>query len=136
LHIIEDLTCKVDLELPGDSPNQPFTRHQFIWRNRQQKRRHELIPYNDCFYRHSANHHFVLIIDTDEVVVPLRKNRNWQSVLAESLKGQWRAEPSSLSIRNVFKFWKRQNEIENPFVHRHRSAIVQERDQYGKSFIK
>lgn len=42
---------KVPLTLPGNSPNNPFTRSHFIWRNRQQKRRHELIPYNDCLYR-------------------------------------------------------------------------------------
>ena len=42
----------VPLTLPGNSPNLPPVRSVYIWRNRQQKRRHELIPYNDCLYRY------------------------------------------------------------------------------------
>ncbi|KAK6015069.1 hypothetical protein OSTOST_19514 [Ostertagia ostertagi] len=41
---------QIPLTLPGHSPNLPLVRSQYIARNRQQKRRHELIPYNDCLY--------------------------------------------------------------------------------------
>uniref|UniRef100_A0A183CC12 Glycosyltransferase family 92 protein n=1 Tax=Globodera pallida TaxID=36090 RepID=A0A183CC12_GLOPA len=135
----------VELNLPANSPNQPFIRHQFIQRNRQQKRRHELIPYNDCFNRYSATHHFVLIADIDEVVVPLRHQR-WQQLLHELLaRGKWRAEPSSISVRNVFKFWHNKNSsgqnannnndnIDSLFGLRWRSDTAQESGRYGKSF--
>jgi len=43
----------------------------YIKRNRQQKRRNELLPYNDCLYRHVTSHTFILIVDIDELVVPL-----------------------------------------------------------------
>uniref|UniRef100_A0A914I213 Glycosyltransferase family 92 protein n=1 Tax=Globodera rostochiensis TaxID=31243 RepID=A0A914I213_GLORO len=136
---------KVELNLPANSPNQPFIRHQFIQRNRQQKRRHELIPYNDCFNRYTATHHFVLIADIDEVVVPLRHQR-WQQLLHELLaRGKWRAEPSSISVRNVFKFWHNKNigqnannntdNIDSLFGLRWRSDTAQESGQYGKSFV-
>uniref|UniRef100_A0A914I1C8 Glycosyltransferase family 92 protein n=1 Tax=Globodera rostochiensis TaxID=31243 RepID=A0A914I1C8_GLORO len=135
----------VELNLPANSPNQPFIRHQFIQRNRQQKRRHELIPYNDCFNRYTATHHFVLIADIDEVVVPLRHQR-WQQLLHELLaRGKWRAEPSSISVRNVFKFWHNKNigqnannntdNIDSLFGLRWRSDTAQESGQYGKSFV-
>ncbi|KAL3107576.1 hypothetical protein niasHT_013225 [Heterodera trifolii] len=148
----------VELNLPGNSPNHPFLRHQFIQRNRQQKRRHELIPYNDCFSRYSATHHFVLICDIDEVVVPLR-HHNWQQLLHELVaQGKWRAEPSSISIRNVFKFWRQNttnlnNEQHNAnknnnsnqaedtknedslFSNKWRTEKAQPIGQYGKSFV-
>uniref|UniRef100_A0A914I4P8 Glycosyltransferase family 92 protein n=1 Tax=Globodera rostochiensis TaxID=31243 RepID=A0A914I4P8_GLORO len=136
----------VELNLPANSPNQPFIRHQFIQRNRQQKRRHELIPYNDCFNRYSATHHFVLIADIDEVVVPLRHQR-WQQLLHELLaRGKWRAEPSSISVRNVFKFWHNKNSsgqnannntenIASLFSLCWRSDTAQESGRYGKSFV-
>ncbi|KAL3089135.1 hypothetical protein niasHS_008500 [Heterodera schachtii] len=147
----------VELNLPANSPNHPFLRHQFIQRNRQQKRRHELIPYNDCFNKYSATHHFVLICDIDEVVVPLR-HHNWQHLLHELLaQGKWRAEPSSISIRNVFKFWRQnttnlKNEQHNAnnnnsnqaedtknedslFSNTWRTEKAQPIGQYGKSFV-
>uniref|UniRef100_A0AC34F8B9 Glycosyltransferase family 92 protein n=1 Tax=Panagrolaimus sp. ES5 TaxID=591445 RepID=A0AC34F8B9_9BILA len=71
----------IDLTLPGYSPNTPFIRHNYIARNRQQKRRSELIPYNDCFNRFSQSHDFVLIVDSDEFVVPL-KHENCTKTIA------------------------------------------------------
>ncbi|VDM68872.1 unnamed protein product, partial [Strongylus vulgaris] len=47
---------QIPLTLPGHSPNLPLVRSEYIARNRQQKRRHELIPYNDCLYRWVFRH--------------------------------------------------------------------------------
>nr|CAD2187842.1 unnamed protein product [Meloidogyne enterolobii] len=126
----------INLELPGNSPNQPMSQQNFILRNRQQKRRHELIPLNDCFYRYSSTHHFVLVIDTDEIVVPLL-HKNWQEMLFSILNdGKWNSEPSSISIRNVYVFTQNSTEkVKSVFNKSKRSKIIQERDQYGKSFI-
>ncbi|KAF7637507.1 Glycosyltransferase family 92 protein, partial [Meloidogyne graminicola] len=127
----------VNIELPGNSPNQPMSQQNFILRNRQQKRRNELVPLNDCFYRYSSTHHFVLIIDTDELIIPLL-HKNWQEMLFYILNdGKWKSEPSSISIRNVYIFNQNlnKNEEKSIFNKYKRSKIVQERDQYGKSFI-
>lgn len=72
----------IPLTLPGNMPNIPQYRSSFIQRNRQQKRRNELIPYNDCLYRHLHTHRFVLIVDIDEVVVPMQ-HKNWAEMLKE-----------------------------------------------------
>uniref|UniRef100_A0A1I7Y3E9 Glycosyltransferase family 92 protein n=1 Tax=Steinernema glaseri TaxID=37863 RepID=A0A1I7Y3E9_9BILA len=74
----------IRLTLSGESPNVALTRSSFIWRNRQQKRRHELIPYNDCLYRHINSHEYLLIVDTDEVVIPL-KHASWGQMIASEL---------------------------------------------------
>jgi hypothetical protein len=91
------------------------------------------VPYNDCFYRYSQSHHFILILDVDEAVIPLR-HENWKFMIANVLKGSWRAEPSSISIRNVYKLTNKSEE--SIFENQQRSKIVQEREQYGKSFIR
>lgn len=71
------------LRLPGlDETNAPLRRRNYLANNTWQKRRHELIPYNDCYYRHVPTHHFVLLVDVDEVVVP-RKRSSWIEVLDE-----------------------------------------------------
>uniref|UniRef100_A0A915E7C3 Glycosyltransferase family 92 protein n=1 Tax=Ditylenchus dipsaci TaxID=166011 RepID=A0A915E7C3_9BILA len=121
----------IDIELPGNQPNQNYIRHEYIWRNRQQKRRNELIPYNDCFYRYAvSNFDFVLIIDTDEVVVPLN-HPNWQLML-QSMLPSLRAPPSAISVRNIFKFSSQEESILDIPL---RSATIQDKEQYGKSFI-
>ncbi|KHJ76365.1 hypothetical protein OESDEN_24015 [Oesophagostomum dentatum] len=48
---VKGMDFQIPLTLPGHSPNLPLVRSEYIARNRQQKRRHELIPYNDCLYR-------------------------------------------------------------------------------------
>ncbi|VDN01093.1 unnamed protein product [Thelazia callipaeda] len=136
----------IPISLPGDSPNQVFIRSRFIWRNRQQKRRHELIAYNDCFYRYIDTHKFVLIIDIDEVVIPLKHN-NWTGMLnylTASFKKSTGTidEITSISTRNVFKF---PSNIDLSSTHippylymlrnRRRSETVSKPDEYGKAFI-
>uniref|UniRef100_A0AC35GT56 Glycosyltransferase family 92 protein n=1 Tax=Panagrolaimus sp. PS1159 TaxID=55785 RepID=A0AC35GT56_9BILA len=125
----------VDLTLPGFSPNTPFIRHNFIARNRQQKRRSELIPYNDCFLRFSQSHEYVLIVDSDEFVVPL-KHENWPDML-ESLKNQ-KFHSSSFAIRNVFKLETFDHSSNSPLKmlsNNFRSKIVQDKGISEKSFI-
>ncbi|KHN74016.1 hypothetical protein Tcan_18637 [Toxocara canis] len=128
----------VPLELPGDSPNQNYIRHQFIWRNRQQKRRHELIPYNDCLYRHIDTHEYILIVDTDEVVVPLKRN-TWMEMLHDVIDGSLKHEVTSISILNAFKFpASRLDETVPEYMHmlrnRRRSEEISKAGDYGKSF--
>jgi hypothetical protein len=70
---------------------------------RQQKRRNELMPYNDCVYRHVRTHDWALIVDTDEVVVPLRHD-NWTHMLDDIVGHAHDDTLTSLSIINAFKF--------------------------------
>ncbi|VDO25410.1 unnamed protein product [Brugia timori] len=136
----------IPINLPGESPNQAYIRSHFIWRNRQQKRRHELIPYNDCFYRHINTHKFILILDIDEVVIPLKYD-NWTTMLDHIItafydKNSKRTEITSISIRNVFKFPSNTSWL-NPLIpsymymlrNRRKSEMVNKPGEYGKAFI-
>ncbi|VDK70649.1 unnamed protein product [Litomosoides sigmodontis] len=141
-YIKQGFVTVIPIKLPGKSPNQAYIRSYFIWRNRQQKRRHELIPYNDCLYRHIDTHKFVLMLDIDEIVVPL-ENNSWSAILDNILgRNLEMAETTSISIRNVFKF---PSDIgsSNPVVpsymymlrNRRRSETLSKPGEYGKAFI-
>ncbi|VDM64826.1 unnamed protein product [Angiostrongylus costaricensis] len=127
----------IPLTLPGHSPNLPLVRSRYIARNRQQKRRHELIPYNDCFYRHITTHRYTLILDIDELVVPLEHDT--YSDLLSAIEANTTVDRiSSLSFSNVFKFPAK---TENTSWAKHmymlrnslRSRRTSDRRNYGKS---
>uniref|UniRef100_A0A0R3RVI8 Glycosyltransferase family 92 protein n=1 Tax=Elaeophora elaphi TaxID=1147741 RepID=A0A0R3RVI8_9BILA len=145
-YIKQGSVIAIPINLPGKSPNQAFIRSRFIWRNRQQKRRHELIPYNDCLYRHIDTHKFVLMLDIDEVVVPL-KHDNWDAMLNNITttfyeKNLKTMEVTSISIRNVFKFpssTSKWNSVVPSYMYmlrnRRKSEILSKPGEYGKAFI-
>lgn len=60
------------MTLPAGYPNEPFLRHQFIKTRHTAKIVQELIPYNDCFYRHMHQYDYILLLDIDEVFVPAK----------------------------------------------------------------
>ncbi|GMT18969.1 hypothetical protein PFISCL1PPCAC_10266, partial [Pristionchus fissidentatus] len=126
------------IDLPGeDSPHIPISRSLYMKRNRQQKRRHELIPYNDCLYRHLNSHEFVLIVDIDEIIVPLEHD-NWVDLLNDAESSAKDRVISSISMRNVFKFPRNEtrenSEILPLYSNRIRSEKTSKRGDYGKSF--
>lgn len=96
----------VKLKLPGkDEPNSPVKRRNYLASNHWQKRRHELIPYNDCYYKHISTHNFVLLVDTDEVVVPTRHN-NWGELIGSIVRDRptLLSKYASLAVPNVYFF--------------------------------
>ncbi|PIO74405.1 hypothetical protein TELCIR_03590 [Teladorsagia circumcincta] len=128
---------QVPLTLPGHSPNLPLVRSQYIARNRQQKRRHELIPYNDCLYRHISTHRYILILDIDELIVPMEHN-NYFDLLKTIEQDTPSDRITSLSFPNVFKFPSKlvnQSIPEHLYMLRnsHRSRKTSDRRNYGKS---
>ncbi|CAJ0598043.1 unnamed protein product [Cylicocyclus nassatus] len=130
---------QIPLTLPGHSPNLPVVRSEYIGRNRQQKRRHELIPYNDCLYRHIPTHRYILILDIDEVVVPIKHNT--YAKLIDAIEASTNKEKiSSLSFSNVFKFPAKEEDQdrsrpEHMFMLRNimRTRKTSNRRNYGKS---
>lgn len=94
------------IQLPGlDEPHIPAKRRQYLANNTWQKRRHELVPYNDCYYRHIPTHEFVLLVDIDEVILP-RRHSTWQELLNDivSTKPKMLATYASLAVPNVYFF--------------------------------
>lgn len=84
-------------------------------------------------FSYSHSHDYVLLVDTDEVLVPLRHD-SWQAMIAEFVQG-FRQNATSLSARNVFKF-PAPGDGPGLLGRRNRAEGVQERGISGKSFIR
>ncbi|UMM23065.1 hypothetical protein L5515_003962 [Caenorhabditis briggsae] len=126
----------IPLSLPPGNPNEPLERSAFLKGNRPQKRRHELLPYNDCFYSHIHTHRYVLILDIDEVIVPVEFD-NYGDLLQDFESKTSGFRLSSISTRNVFKFPS--NFTLFPHYHymisnKKRSRKTSLKGEYGKSF--
>ena len=95
----------IPLSLPGKQPNKPKQRSRYLKTKLWQKRRDELVPYNDCYYRNLYSHRFVLPVDVDEVIVPVRTS-TWKAMFQELFAEDPHLldKYSSFSVRNAYFF--------------------------------
>lgn len=67
-----------------------------------QRRKNELISYNDCFYRNIHASSFVLPVDIDEIIVP-KRSRTWRRLIEEVLAGKPEADNyATLAVQNTY----------------------------------
>lgn len=95
-----------NLTLPGRQPNLPASaRSEYLKKNQWQKRRHELVPYNDCFYSYIYSHKLVALVDLDEVIVPV-VYPSWDKLFSVIVKNQGNVleKYASFSVQNVYFF--------------------------------
>ncbi|XP_068084146.1 uncharacterized protein [Anabrus simplex] len=133
----------IPITLPGQQPNEPRFRSRFLKQNLWQKRRNELVPYNDCLYRNIDSYQFVLPLDVDEVIVPV-KNLSWKAMFDELLKEDPEVfeKYSSFSVRNAYFFDSFPTSTEphipeflHTMVHTTRSANFSPSGDSVKSFV-
>lgn len=91
--------------LPAWLPNDASMRRSFLRKKIIHKRQNELIPYNDCFYEHFNDFRFVVLLDIDEMIVPI-KDRTWKEMIdrVETSLSIRKRIYSSYSVRNVYFF--------------------------------
>ncbi|XP_063634507.1 uncharacterized protein LOC134805137 [Cydia splendana] len=93
------------ITLPGGPPNIPGLQHAYMKKRVTHKRQMELVPYNDCLYRHMYQYRWLTLLDIDEVIVPMQ-DPDWKSLLKRvtSLAAPVSGKPpcSSYSARNVY----------------------------------
>ncbi|XP_012220874.2 uncharacterized protein [Linepithema humile] len=80
------------LTLPGGQPNVPAFQHMYLTKRTNHKRQNELIPYNDCLYKHMYEYEYIALLDVDEVIMPV-KDATWRELMRRVL-------PKALQIRN------------------------------------
>lgn len=80
------------LTLPGGQPNAPAFQHMYLTKKTNHKRQNELIPYNDCLYKHMYEYEYIALLDVDEVIMPV-KDATWGELMRRVL-------PKALKIRN------------------------------------
>lgn len=105
----------INITLPGDQPNDSIYRSVYLKENLWQKRRNELVTYNDCLYRNMYLYNFIVPIDIDEVLVPVNVY-TW----SEMFKILFKEKPdlltkfSSISVPNVYFFTKFHETLPTP----------------------
>uniref|UniRef100_A0A023GAL3 Glycosyltransferase family 92 protein n=1 Tax=Amblyomma triste TaxID=251400 RepID=A0A023GAL3_AMBTT len=92
------------ITLPGGQPNLPGLRHHFLNMKLTHKRQNELIPYNDCLYRNLYSYEYIVLLDIDEVVMPVQ-HRTWKELMNEVVPmalQQKNYTRASYNVRNVY----------------------------------
>jgi len=133
------------LTLPGGEPNVPGFQHMYLVKKLVNKRQNELIPYNDCFYKNLYTYEYIVLLDTDEVIMPVNTT-SWQELMDVVLPKATAANNNtraSYRARNVY-FFDDLMEVHGWFKdiprymhllqHVYRSKNFTKPDHYVKSF--
>ncbi|XP_076644683.1 uncharacterized protein LOC143354458 [Halictus rubicundus] len=133
------------LTLPGGQPNVPAFQHMYLTKKTNHKRQNELIPYNDCLYKHMYEYEYIALLDVDEVIMPV-KDATWQDLMkrvlgkAFKIRNETRA---SYNVRNVYflddllhshGFFKDIPKYMHMLQHVYRSKNFTKPNQYIKCF--
>lgn len=91
-------------------------------------------------FRHIDTHEYILIVDIDEVVVPLKRD-TWIEMLHDVIGDSLKYEVTSISIRNAFKFPTSHTDNTVPAYmymlrNRRMSQEISKAGDYGKSFTR
>ncbi|CAD0204137.1 unnamed protein product [Chrysodeixis includens] len=80
----EGVVTVTPITLPGGQPNLPGLQHMYLKKKTTNKRQMELIPYNDCLYRHMYEYRWLALLDIDEVIVPV-EDPDWAGLMRRVL---------------------------------------------------
>lgn len=73
--------------LPGSQGYGPELLSIYLKEAKMQMRFNEIIPYNDCLYRNWYRYEYLVVIDTDEIIVPARPEvMTWNQLLSEVVR--------------------------------------------------
>ena len=100
-----DVVEVIPWALPGHLPNDPERRSQFLHSETWQRRRLEVLPYNHCLYENLNRFQFIIPIDIDEVILPI-KQKDWMTLMERVLYKQHRLldTVASFAVQNTYFF--------------------------------
>ncbi|RZC36354.1 Glyco transf 92 domain containing protein [Asbolus verrucosus] len=88
----------VPITLVGGASNSPFLQNMYLKEKAIERRFQEVVPYNDCLYKHLQEYRYVVILDTDEIIIP--SEGKWAG-LVENLRKAY-SNRTSYMARNVY----------------------------------
>lgn len=92
------------ITLAGNQPNLPGFRHLYLKNKLTHKRQNELIPYNDCLYRNLYSYEYLVLLDIDEIVMPIQ-HHSWGELMDEVQRlslAEKNYTRASYNVRNVY----------------------------------
>lgn len=128
--------------LCGEQPNLPVLQHAYLVNNNIQQCFSEIIPYNDCFYRNIYSYKYVVLLDLDEIILPVRDS-NWTTLLNRVIRKAGSDKFASFNARNVY-FLEELNPVNlysaiPPYMHflsqTYRSSLFTPPLNYVKTFF-
>jgi hypothetical protein len=92
-----------ELSLPGSQPNSPEARRKYLKNETFERRRNEVIPYNDCMYRNMNTYQYVTLLDIDEVIMPLQ-HYTWSEMMEAFKKSTVESNETygAFTFRNIY----------------------------------
>ncbi|XP_037091567.1 uncharacterized protein LOC119111841 [Pollicipes pollicipes] len=105
----EGLVEVTPLTLAGEQPNMSPLQRLYLRKKVTNKRQSELVPYNDCFYRNLYMYEYVVLLDTDEIIMPTAY-ASWAALMkaivprANIEAKKKKKEIASYNARNVYFF--------------------------------
>lgn len=92
------------MSLPGTELNVQSIRREIFKKKIAVRRQQEVIPYNDCFYRNMYHYRYIVLLDIDEIILPLQ-DFTWIEML-HRLKQTLRTNETyaAISARHVYFF--------------------------------
>lgn len=133
---------KVELSpitLPGHQPNIPSFYHPYFHKSSWSKHFLEDMLFNDCFYRNMYNFEWLVVLDVDELIMPVGNMKTWSEIL-DNVNNTF----EGYGFRNIYyfdnnKFFNITHEKIAPYLHFsnwvHRTANYSKKFHYSKSFF-
>lgn len=83
-----------------------FLEH-FLFNKTWEKRRLELVPYNDCYYQYKDKYNYIALLDVDELIIPRDPDvTSWTELLAKVREAEGAATRryASFAFNNAYFF--------------------------------
>lgn len=124
------VSVRIFQPLPTPSTRQSSNYFKAIW----QRRRYEIVTYNNCFYRNLASSKFVIPLDIDEIIVP-KIVPTWNSLLQQLSQIYNIKDYASLTVSNAYYFSRKKNNNSIFFIDNLLRSDFSPEGESGKSFI-
>ncbi|XP_014675455.1 PREDICTED: uncharacterized protein LOC106815505 [Priapulus caudatus] len=94
----QGLVQLIPATLPGGQPSDARALSDYISADVVRKRRNEILLYNDCLYRSINRYRHLVLVDVDEIIVPLGNRTSWRELL-DVVAPLSRSAPKTMSVR-------------------------------------
>ena len=132
--------------LPRYFSDQESSVIEYLRGDSQSKRYSEIIQYNDCFYRNMNRYKYIVLLDTDELIIPQGKLKLWKDTIPHLKKASGATIPDAFLFRNAYFFDEVQKKVPkyllrnipkylHIFTHLYRSRRHTQQHSFIKSFF-